>query len=79
MAIGMADEGVRRARATFDRVQRRLSDIQKEIGNLVRAVKAMGEIATESFDEGLKECEAERKQLIQKLDGKRSRNNHLPR
>ncbi len=67
MAIGMADEDVRRIRAEMDRVKLRLAEVQKEIGNLVRALKSMGERAVESVQEGLKECEAEKKQLNEKL------------
>ena len=54
MAIGMADEDVRRVRAEMDRVKLRLTDVQKEIGNLVRALKSMGELAVESVQEGRK-------------------------
>jgi site-specific DNA recombinase len=68
MAIGMADEDVRRIRAEMDRVNQRLSVIEQEIGNLVRALKAMGEQAIESVRDGLKECETERKQLTETLN-----------
>ena len=68
MAVGMADEDVCRVRAEMDRVKERLSELQREIGNLVRVLKAMGEQGIESVQTGLRECEAERTQLIEKLD-----------
>jgi hypothetical protein len=67
MAIGLADEDVRRIRAETERVRSRISVVQAEIGNLVRALKSMGEQAPVSVQEGLKECEAEKGQLTERL------------
>lgn len=68
MAIGMADHDARRIQAESEQVRRRMAENQTEVNNLIRVLKTLGEGAIASVQDGLKEAEAERQQLREKLD-----------
>ncbi len=67
-AVKEASEEGRRLEAQIGTVRRRLTGLEREIGNLVGVLRNMGDGAPESIGEELRSLETEKKQLRGKLN-----------